>query len=299
MRDLLSMHDLEKKDVELLLSEAAKMEDILKRGGSDLLKGKIIANLFFEPSTRTNISFQVAARRLGAGTVIFNSETSSAAKGESLADTIRIMDGYADALVIRHPQEGTAHLAAGLAAHPVINAGDGANEHPTQALIDLYTIKKLKGKIEGLNVTLFGDLAHARAMHSLLWGLAMCGAKITLVSPASLSMDEKAISEAREKFGAAIAILPALSLENTDILYMCRLQKERLGQAKGTKGAGANFGLTSALLSRAKPGMAMLHPLPKTSEVPPDMDADPRAKYFEQAKNGIPVRMAILKHCLM
>lgn len=179
--DMLSMRDLDKETIETIFSRAQKAE----RGKSSQRNG-IVATAFFEPSTRTKLSFQSAAERLGMKVIDFLTETSSLVKGESFSDTIRMLDNYCDALVVRHPREGSARLAAKLALHPVINGGDGGNEHPTQALIDLYTMRKEKGKIAGLDVVLFGDLKHARTMHSLIYGLAMFGAKITLISPKDL-----------------------------------------------------------------------------------------------------------------
>src|SRR3989338_1604436 len=227
MQDLISIRDLSKKDVESFLSEAAKMEKLIGTPGSELLKGKVIANMFFEPSTRTNMYFQAATKRLGAKIMTFYPSTSSVAKGETLADTIRMIDGYADAMVLRHPMEGAARFAADLAKHPVINAGDGGNQHPTQTLIDLYTIKKIKGKISGLSVSLLGDLKHARAMRSLLYGLSMFGAKITLVAPEALRMDQDILQECKGKFGAKVSQTQEIRLSGCDVLYACRIQKER------------------------------------------------------------------------
>jgi aspartate carbamoyltransferase catalytic subunit len=219
-------------------------------------------------------------------------------KGESLSDTIRMIDGYADALVIRHPMEGSARFAADIACHPVINAGDGGNQHPTQTLIDLYTIRKLKGKIGGLKVTLLGDLKHARAMRSLLYGLSMFGADVTLASPPELRMDEETIAEVREKFGAKPAQTQQISLSGCDVLYICRVQKERFSDQYEAERMQKEFRVGLPLLSSAKKGMVVLHPLPKVDEIPPEVDATPFAKYFDQAKNGVPVRMAVLYKCI-
>ncbi|MCX6769064.1 MAG: aspartate carbamoyltransferase [Candidatus Micrarchaeota archaeon] len=299
MPDLLSIHDLKKSDVERYLSEAKKMEAALAKGKPlRTLEGKIIANLFFEPSTRTNFSFQSAAARLGATPIAFYPEKSSAQKGESFSDTIRILDGYADALVIRHPSEGSAEEAARIATHPVINAGDGGNQHPTQTLIDLYTIKKLFGKISGLNVTLMGDLKHARAMRSLLYGLAMFGCGAELVSPVSLRMDPLAIARAKRDFGVKITETAKPNLSKCNVLYLCRVQKERFSNAKEAQAVQASFRLDKTLLLSANKKMAVLHPLPKLDEIPASVESDSRMKYFEQAKNGVPVRMAVLKLCL-
>lgn len=299
MRDLVSIRDLGKKDIDSFLSEAAKMEKTI--GGKQLtvLSGKLVANMFFEASTRTNMSFQAAAKRLGAKVLTFHSSASSVAKGENLADTIRMMDGYADAIVLRHPMEGAARFAADVAEHPVINAGDGGNQHPTQTLIDLYTIKKLKKKIGGLNITLLGDLKHARSMRSLLYGLSMFGANVTLVSPPSLRMDADILEEVGEKFGATPAQASEAKLKGCDVLYVCRIQKERFSDQYEAEKMQREFRVDAEMLAGAGSHLAILHPLPKVDEIPPEVDTDPRAAYFGQAKNGVPVRMAVLKKCIL
>ena len=300
MPDLLSIYDLDRRKAEAFLSEAAKMEALLKKGKPiRLLEGKIIANLFFEPSTRTNYSFQSAAARLGATPLAFYGERSSAQKGEGFSDTINMMDGYADALVIRHPQPGMPQLAAEIATQPVINAGDGGNQHPTQALIDLYTIRKLKGKIKGISVTLMGDLKHARAMRSLLHALAMFGANVTLCSPQILAMDPEITARARKEFGASIRETAKPSFAGCDVLYLCRVQRERFADQDEANRMSQELRLSMNALRTAPKSMAVLHPLPKLDEIPPIFDRDARAKYFEQAKNGVPVRMAILKRCVL
>ena len=300
MPDLLSIYDLGKREADAYLSEASKMEALLKKGKPiRTLAGKITANLFFEASTRTNFSFQAAAARLGATPLVFYSDKSSAQKGETFADTIHMMDGYADALIIRHPQPGMPSLAAEIAKHPVINAGDGGNQHPTQALIDLYTIKKLKGKVEGLNITLMGDLKHARAMRSLLHALAMYGANVTLCSPALLAMGPDVVSRAKKEFGAVIKETAKPSFSGCDILYICRVQRERFADQDEALRLAQEFRLGMGALRAAPKSMAVLHPLPKLDELPPEFDRDARAQYFEQARNGVPVRMAILKRCIL
>jgi aspartate carbamoyltransferase catalytic subunit len=294
MHDLISIRDLEKKDVEAVLSEAAKMEKMPTKKAGGLLRGKLVSTMFFEPSTRTNMSFQAAAKRLGAKLMTFYPSISSTAKGETLGDTIRMIDGYVDAIVLRHPYEGAARFAADLAEHPVINAGDGGNQHPTQTLLDLYTIKKLKGKIGGLKVSLLGDLKHARAMRSLLFGLGMFGAEVTLISPDELRMDEDIIRETKEKFGISVSQTSGMNLKGCEVLYVCRIQKERFqDQYEGEK-MQREFRVDLSVLKSAGADLAILHPLPKVDEIPPEVDSDPRAKYFEQAKNGVPVRMAVL-----
>ncbi len=300
MPDLLSVYDFDRREADAYLSEASRMEALLKKGKPiRLLAGKITANMFFEASTRTNFSFQSAAARLGATPLAFYSDKSSAQKGETYADTIQMMDGYADALIIRHPQPGMPQLAAEIAGHPVINAGDGGNQHPSQALIDVYTIKKLKGKIRGLNVTLMGDLKHARAMRSLLHLLAMYGADVTLCSPSALPMGPEVVLRARKEFGANILQTKKPSFSGCDILYICRVQRERFADPDEALRMSQEFRLGMGALRAAPKEMAVLHPLPKMDEIPPEFDSDARAKYFEQAKNGVPVRMAILKRCIL
>jgi aspartate carbamoyltransferase catalytic subunit len=274
------------------------MERTLPSGGTHALRGRVIANMFFEASTRTNTSFQVAAMRLGANVIQFFPERSSVQKGESFEDTIRMMDGYVNGIVIRHPEAGSAQRAAEVAENPVINAGDGGNQHPTQTLLDLYTIRKLKGKIEGCNIVLFGDLKHARAMRSLLYGAAMFGASITLSSPQSLAMDPKLISEAKKKFGASITVASKPDLSSTDVFYTCRIQRERFKSEAEARKAESAFRITAGLLRGAPKEMSILHPLPKIDEIHPEVCNDPRIKYFDQARNGVPVRMAVLKLCL-
>ncbi|MFA5021312.1 MAG: aspartate carbamoyltransferase [Patescibacteria group bacterium] len=300
MPDLLSVYDFDRREADAYLSEASRMEALLKKGKPlKLLAGKITANLFFEASTRTNFSFQSASARLGAMPLSFHSGTSSEQKGESFSDTIQMMDGYADCLIIRHPQPGMPQLAAEIAGHPVINAGDGGNQHPTQALIDIYTIRKLKGKIDGLNVTLMGDLKHARAMRSLLHLLAMYGANVTLTSPRLLAMGPEVVLRARKDYGANIREASKPSFAKCDILYICRVQRERFADPDEAVRMSQEFRLGMAALRAAPKSMAVLHPLPKIDELPKEFDSDARAKYFEQAKNGVPVRMAILKRCCL
>lgn len=293
-KNLISIRDLDKTEVERYLSLAAKYEGFFTTKKAN----KIVATLFFEPSTRTNMSFQTAAKRLRLETLSWTSTHSSTQKGESFKDTVKIMSGYADLLVIRHPAEGAARVAAEITDVPVINAGDGGNQHPTQTLLDLYSIKKLKGKIEDLSVMLLGDLKYARAMKSLLYGLAMFGANITLASPTGLEMDKNIINEVKERFGANIAEVNSLDLSNTDVVYVCRIQKERFSDPYEAEKVQKEFRLSEELLKKAKRDMIVLHPLPKIDEIPEEVDNMPCAKYFEQAKNGVPVRMAVIADLL-
>jgi len=296
VKDLISIRDLEKKHIDLILKKSSQMEQALKTGKElNSLKGKVVATLFFEPSTRTRLSFQSAAMRLGAKVLSFEDVgASSIVKGETFSDTIRMVDGYSDLIVVRHSKEGSARYAAQLAEHPVINGGDGGNQHPTQTLLDLYTIKRAKRKIEGLNVTLLGDLKHARTMRSLLYGLAMYGASIELVAPKGLEMNREVIKEVKEKFNANVTEKSTIQLSNTDVLYLCRIQKERFSDQYEAEKVQKEFRITGETIKGAKEDMIILHPLPKVDEVAPEVDRSKHAYYYEQARMGIPVRMAIM-----
>jgi len=297
MPDLISIRDLDKTTIEKLLQSSQTMEKNLFTS-FDKHKGKVAATLFFEPSTRTHLSFQTAAQRLGLSIVPYSHASSSSAKGESLRDTLKIVDGYADVLIMRHPMEGSCRYAAEVCTHPVINAGDGANQHPTQTLIDLYTIQSAKGKFKGLEVRLIGDLAHARAMRSLVYALGMFGAKVSLVAPKGLEMDPALVAEAIEKFGADITQTDKLDLAGADVVYACRIQKERFSDPYQAAKLQASFRIMPELLKDAKPDMILMHPLPKIDEIPPEVDSSPHAYYFKQAAFGVPVRMAVLDYCL-
>lgn len=297
VKDLISIRDLEKKHIDLILKKSSEMEQALKAGKQPTsLKGDVVATLFFEPSTRTRLSFQSAAMRLGAKVLSFeNVGASSIVKGETFSDTIRMVDGYSDLIVVRHAKEGSARYAAQLAEHPVINGGDGGNQHPTQTLLDLYTIKRAKKKIEGLNVTLLGDLKHARTMRSLLYGLGMYGANVTLVAPKGLEMNKEVINEARERFRAKVDEKSKMDLSDADVLYLCRIQKERFSDQYEAEKVQKEFRITEDAIKGVKDDLIILHPLPKVDEVAPEVDRSKHAYYYEQAKLGIPVRMAIME----
>ncbi|MBN2122111.1 aspartate carbamoyltransferase [Candidatus Micrarchaeota archaeon] len=295
--DLISFMDLGKEEIERYLEDARKMEEQLKEGKVKKHDG-IVATLFFEPSTRTKLSFQSASHRLGLDVIDFSAERSSIKKGESFEDTIRMIDNYADVLVIRHPEEGSAELAAKYAESPVINAGDGSNQHPSQTLLDLYAIKKMKGKIEGLEVHLVGDLKYARVMRPLMYGLAMFGAKVKLASPTGLGMPKEAIEEAKEKYGAEIEETTKIDFSTADVAYVCRVQEERFANKSEAEEAKKGYTIKPGYLEAAKEGMILLHPLPKRDEIPPEVAASPQARYLEQARCGVPVRMAIIKKIL-
>lgn len=299
-KDLVSIRDLEKADIELVLKRAAEMESALAQGKPlSTMHGRIAATMFFEPSTRTRLSFQTAVKRLGGQVINMSAvAATSIAKGEAIADTLRMVDGYADLIIIRHNTEGMARYAAEVCEHPVINAGDGGNQHPTQTLLDLYAIRKMKGKIEGLNVVLVGDLKYARTMRSLLYGLAMFDARVTLIAPEGLEMNPKIVQEVERRFGAKIKHRKALDLSDADVAYICRIQKERFADPYEAEKVQKKFRITMDALKDVKADLVILHPLPKIDEMDPDIDRTKYARYFEQAQLGVPVRMAIISEIL-
>ncbi|MDI6826714.1 MAG: aspartate carbamoyltransferase [Candidatus Aenigmarchaeota archaeon] len=297
-RDIISIRDLKKDEVELILDSAEKMESYAR--GEKVLKlmeGKILGTLFFEPSTRTRLSFTAAMQRLGGQVMGFSgTSVTSIAKGENLTDTIRTVERYCDIIVIRHPLEGSARLAAEVSSKPVINAGDGANQHPTQTLLDLYTIKKVKGRIKGLNIALLGDLKYARTMRSLACALAMFDADLTLISPRGLEMTSDILSEIENNYGKKPFQTNDIDagLRKADVIYICRIQKERFEDKYEAEKMQKAFRITPEVLSQCKDEVAILHPLPKVTEIDPRVDEMKCAKYFDQTFYGVPVRMALL-----
>lgn len=263
--------------------------------GSDMLKGKILANIFFEPSTRTRLSFEAAMLKLGGSTIGFaDAENTSVKKGENLADTIRTVENYADIITLRHPLEGAAKLAAEFSKIPVINAGSGAEEHPTQALVDLYTIKKERQKIDGLKVALVGDLRYGRTVHSLAYALSLYNIELTLVSPDALKMRREVLRAIQNKIQVSETQNLEKIIPQTDVLYVTRIQKERFpDQAEFAKVKGA-YRIDLKTLANAKTDLKILHPLPRVDEITPEVDSTPQACYFRQVWNGIVVRMALL-----
>jgi len=261
-----------------------------------MLQDKILSVLFFEPSTRTRLSFESAMSRLGGMVIGFADPSgTSQRKGESLADTIRMADSYSDAIVLRHPQEGAARLSAEFASHPVINAGDGAGQHPTQTLLDLFTILTEKKKIEGQNVVLLGDLKYGRTAHSLAYALAFFGANLTFVSPESLRMPKEVVGECKE-FGVEPVSTSHLdkAIKEADVLYVTRIQKERFPDPEEYNKVMGSYRVTCELLKSGQDDLIVMHPLPRVTEIDPEVDATPHALYFKQAFNGVPVRMALL-----
>ena len=293
-RDITSVEDLTRDEINYILNVSKNMEPLVAKG-SDMLKGKILANIFFEPSTRTRLSFEAAMLKLGGNVIGFaDAENTSVKKGENLADTTRTVENYADIIAIRHPLEGAAKLAAEFAKIPVINAGSGSEEHPTQALIDLYTIQKEKSKIDGLKIALIGDLRYGRTVHSLAYALSLYNIELTLVSPEALRMRREVLRTIQDK----IPVTETENLERTiaqaDVLYVTRIQKERFPDQADYAKVKGTYRIDLKNLSSAKKDLIILHPLPRVDEIAPEVDATPQARYFQQVLNGVVVRMALL-----
>ena len=296
-RDIISIKDFNKNEINFILNNAEKMVAYAKgKKYLNNLKGHILSSLFFEPSTRTRLSFESSMNRLGGRVIGFADPTAtSQKKGESLADTIRMADSYSDAIVIRHPQEGAARLAAEFAEVPVLNAGDGAGRHPTQCLLDLFTIKLEKKKIEGNNIVLLGDLKYGRTVHSLAYALSLYGVNLTFVSPDSLKMPNEVLNEC-EELGVQPKYTSNLekSIKNADVLYVTRIQKERFPDAEEYNQVVGAYKVDKNLLKNARKNLVIMHPLPRITEIDPEIDKTSHALYFKQAFNGVPVRMALL-----
>jgi len=297
-RDILDVQSLTDEEVHLIMETAARYERVMKAGGRLLnMDGKSLATLFYEPSTRTRLSFEAAMLRLG-GTVLSVADaktSSSSKKGETIYDTGKMIEGYADVAVIRHPETGSAaELAAG-SSKPVINGGDGAGQHPTQALLDLYTIIKEKGKTEGLTVCLSGDLKNGRTVHSGAALLARMGVKFIFTAPEALAMPAS-ITEGLKKSGVEVEINPDLdsAVAKADVLYMTRIQKERFEDPEEYERLKTSYEVTNETVKKAKKGMIIMHPLPRVTEIAVEVDGYEGAAYFRQAANGVPVRMALL-----
>ena len=297
-KDILSVKQFSLADLKYVFGVAHEMRGMVERIGTfDLLKGKILANLFYEPSTRTSSSFTAAMERLG-GSVIPISEVkySSVSKGESLPDTVRTLECYADVIVLRHPETGSAALAAKYARKPVINAGDGAGEHPTQALLDAFTIMEELGRLDNLTVTMLGDLKYGRTVHSLARLLTnFSGVKLNYVSPEILRMPREVMEEVAEK-GIPQAEFRVLEdvLPDTDVLYVTRVQKERFDDPAAYESVKGAYVIDPQVMQAAKKEMIVMHPLPRVGEISVDFDDDPRAAYFRQMEYGLYVRMALL-----
>ena len=295
-KDIISIKHLSKVEIEHILNRAESLEDVARGGRSlNLLSGYVLATLFYEPSTRTRLSFEAAMKRLGGATLDLGSaEISSVSKGETLADTIRVVEGYADCIVLRHPREGAAAMAAGFTSKPLINAGDGAAHHPTQTLLDLYTMKR-ESKLEGVKIALAGDLKYGRTVHSLVFALSMFNAKISFVSPPQLAMPE-GIKNDLKAMGIEFNETEYLEdvIDDIDVLYMTRIQKERFADINEYNKVAGAYRIKAKYLTGVRDNFIIMHPLPRINEIDPDVDDTPYAKYFEQSFYGVPVRMALL-----
>ncbi|HSK66633.1 MAG TPA: aspartate carbamoyltransferase [Anaerolineales bacterium] len=298
-KDIISVKQFSRSDLEYVFGVAHEMRGMVERVGTfDLLKGKILANLFYEPSTRTSSSFTAAMERLGGSVIPINEvKYSSVTKGESLTDTIRTLECYADVIVLRHPETGSAAIAAKAARKPIINAGDGIGEHPTQALLDTFTIfEELgAGQIDGMSVTMLGDLRYGRTVHSLARLLSLFNVKINYVSPEILRMPREVMEEVGAK-GIPQAEFDSLEkvLPETDVLYVTRVQKERFEDPADYEKVRGAYVIDPQIMEAAKREMIVMHPLPRVGEISVDFDDDPRAAYFRQMEYGLYVRMALL-----
>lgn len=300
IRHVVDVGQFGREEVDALFAATDQMRQLPATAAP--MRGRILATLFYEPSTRTRLSFESAMLRLGGGVISTENarEFSSAIKGETLEDTVRIVAGYADAIVLRHFEQGAAHRAAAIAPVPILNAGDGPGEHPTQALLDLYTIRHELGTVDGLRVALLGDLRFGRTARSLarLFRLTT-GTELVFVSPPAVSMGDDVRRElARD--GIRFWDEPSLAavLPNVDVVYQTRIQKERFATPEEYAAVSGIYVIDQEAMGKLKPSAIVLHPLPRVDEISPEVDADPRAAYFRQAENGVFVRMALLKMVL-
>jgi len=296
-KDVLRSDQFTKEEIDRIMETARRYEAAIDAGEVlDTMNGMVLSTLFYEPSTRTRLSFETAMLRLGGRVItVAEAKSSSAAKGESLHDTIKTVEGYADVIVLRHPQIGAAKEAADATDRPVLNAGDGAGQHPTQSLLDLYTILKEQGKVDGLTIALAGDLRNGRTVHSLALLLSNYDVEFLFVAPDALRMPGEIIEQVR---AAGIKVTETADLKEAlrtaDVLYMTRIQRERFEDPQEYERLKDAFVLRAAMLDGAKDGLTIMHPLPRVNEIATDVDAYAGAAYFRQSANGVPIRMALL-----
>lgn len=292
-KSLISINDYTREEYLKILDLASEFE---KNPVQDILRNHVISTLFFEPSTRTRLSFESAITRMGGQFIGFaDSRTSSIAKGESLKDTILTVSSYCDMIVMRHPLEGSARYASEVAGVPVINAGDGANQHPTQTLLDLYSIRKTQGGLDGLNILLVGDLKYGRTVHSLLMAMSQFNTNYFFVSPAELKMP-KEYKDFLDSKGLKYHESTSFSevVDQADIIYVTRIQQERFNDPYEYEKTKNSFVLNNELISNARSNMKVLHPLPRVNEIDIEVDDNPKSYYFTQALNGVYTRQAII-----
>jgi aspartate carbamoyltransferase catalytic subunit len=287
-----SITDYSKEELIQILDLAEEFE---RKPSQDLLSGKLIATLFFEPSTRTRLSFETAVSRLGGKIIGFSdASTSSSAKGETLKDTITMVSSYADMIIMRHPLEGAARYASEISSVPVVNAGDGANQHPSQTMLDLYSIRKTQGTLENLTITMVGDLKYGRTVHSLLQAMSHFNPTFKFIAPDDLKMPDE-YKLFCKSLGIKYTEYTELSdISDTDILYMTRIQKERFQDLMVYERVKNVYTLKNSMLENTKPNLRVLHPLPRVNEIAYDVDDNEKAYYFQQAKNGVYARQAII-----
>jgi len=300
LRHVVESQQFDRPLLEKVFGVAAKMEELVAAGGSEELKGRIMASLYYEPSTRTRLSFEAAMLRLGGEVLGTESagEFSSVAKGETLEDTIQIVGGYADVIVLRHFDVGASRRAAAISPVPVINAGDGPGQHPTQALLDLYTIEKELGRVDGVRIAMVGDLANGRTVRSLSYLLSKFdGVELVFVAPPAVTMGRDIKTHLDER-GVSYRETQDLDsvLPEVDVVYQTRIQKERFGSRLDEyRRVSGVYVMDARAMSLMRPDAVLMHPLPRVGEITPEVDADPRAAYFRQARNGLYIRMALLR----
>jgi len=291
-RSIISVRDFTKEEIHLIMA----LTEAFEKERRPLLQGRILGSLFFEPSTRTRISFDAAMKRLGGSVIGFaGTKGTSSEKGESLQDTIKVVEGYCDCILMRHPRDGAARLADDATSLPVINGGDGTNQHPTQTFLDLYTISKAKGRLEGLKIAFLGDLKYGRAVHSLAETMSLFDAEIVMISPPSLKMPSYIMENLREKGLSCVeeTDLDAIA-KDTDVVYATRIQKERFPDFMEYEKVKNAYQLNRSHLERIGKSVSIMHPLPRVTEIHTELDEYDGAIYFRQAHNGVIVRMALL-----
>lgn len=294
-RDIVSIKDFKKSDLEYIFSATDRIRKMGHGERGELGRGRTLGYIFYEPSTRTRMSFEAAMASLGGSSIgISELRSSSVEKGESLADTIRIIDLYSDVIVLRHPMDGSSRFAAELSTNPVINAGSGSEEHPTQALLDLYTMQKEKGRIDGLSIAIVGDLKYGRTVYSLLYGLANYKVDVHLVSPPSLQIRKESLYEVRDKLKITEHNDLDGVLDRADVLYVTRIQRERFPDIQEYEKVKGSYTIDSATLAKAKQDVSVMHPLPRMDEISHSVDGTKNAVYFRQASYGKELRAALL-----
>jgi aspartate carbamoyltransferase catalytic subunit len=294
-RDIVSIRDFAKDDLEFVFDTTDSISRLKHSQRGELGKGRTLGYIFYEPSTRTRMSFEAAMASLGGSSIgISDLKSSSVEKGESLADTIRIIDLYSDVILLRHPMDGSSRFAAELSQNPIINAGSGSEEHPTQALLDLYTILKEKGKIDGLSVAIVGDLKYGRTVYSLLYGLANYKVEVHLVSPPTLRIRKESLYEIQDKLKIKEHSKLDEVLPETDVIYVTRIQRERFPDVQEYEKVKGTYTIDENTLAKSKSDIAVMHPLPRVDEISQSIDHTKNAIYFKQASYGKELRAALL-----